>query len=153
MPQLVARPSDPLFVTRELDVFYIIAWGIYAAWGVAASIAGIPTITLASGELYNIIWAGLIAVTAVGALWSAVSIFYKTKLQQVVKKRIERTFLWVLMVLVAVYPSFLLITVIEGDTTRLATFIVSLLYLLIPYFRIRHLTKRIKYYASLSTNI
>ena len=151
MPKLVARPSDPLFVTRELDVFFIIAWGIYAAWGVAASLAGIPTVTSASGELYNTIWAGLIAITAFGSFWSAISIFYKTKLQQVVKKRVERAFLWMLTVLVIVYPSFLLISVIEGDMGRLAAFIVSLLYVLIPVFRIRHLTKRIKYYESLSS--
>lgn len=149
MPKLIASIKDPLFVTREYDLQFIVVWALYAGWGIAAAIAGIPTISLVSGALYNTLWASGLATFAIGALLSSISIFFKTYMSQQTKKRLERFFLWGVIAVVAVYPGFLLLLVCIGDTERIATFIVALMYVWIPTIRIRHLSRRIKYYESL----
>jgi hypothetical protein len=151
MLKLIARPSDPLVVTRELDVFFIVCWAIYAAWGITACIFGIPSINFVNGLLYNQIWSGGIGLIATVALISAISIFFKTRTHQITKKKVERAALHALSWFVVAYPALLLLLAIfTGNVTYLATSVIGLLYLLIPIYRIRHLSKRIKYYESLT---
>jgi hypothetical protein len=146
-----ARLSDPLIVDREFDLFFLCAWLVYMGWGISAAIAGVPTITLVQGGVYNLIWAISLSVTALMCALSCLGIFYATGyVKAITKKKIELGFAYLLTGIVSVYPAFVWIQALAGDETRVATSFVSLLYILIPVYRIRHLTRRIRYYESVS---
>lgn len=146
--RLLMRPGDPLLVTREIDVFFAIAWAIFASWGYLAVFHGLETITLAAGPLFNFLWALSIALLSTIATLASVFLFFRTSASQVTKKRIELAAAWGLVFLIAVYPVYLGIRTVVTDNNNLwASTVLSLLYLLIPVFRIRNLRYRIKYYA------
>lgn len=147
-PKLMVRPSDPLLLTRELDIFFILSWAIFAGWGYFAVFQGLETITLALGSFFNFIWALGIAVLSSIALIASIMVFFKTKMRQVSKKRIELVAVWGLIFLVAVYPVYLAGRAISQEEINIwNSVIISLLYVLIPFFRIRNLRYRIRYYA------
>ena len=148
MPKLIVRPSDYLVTTRELDLFAAIIWAIYAAWGLVTSLNGLATISDLVGEVFNTIWSGAIGVTGLVAAIAATSIFFKTRLSQILKKKIELVATVLLAVLITIYPVYLLILgLFTEDMDRLVTFVLSLLYIVIPIARARILTFRIKNYG------
>lgn len=147
MPRLIVRPSDYLVITRELDLFCVLIWGIYASWGIASTVLGISTITTGLGEVFNFVWSASIGVISLIAAIAAASIFFKTPLSQVAKKKVELTASVTLLLLIAVYPLYLLLQGLDGDPNRLVTFVLSLLYVTIPLFRARNLWQRIKNYG------
>lgn len=152
-PRLLMRPSDPLLVTREIDVWFAAIWTIFAAWGYLAVTHGLETITLAAGSLFNFLWALTIALLSTVAAISAGALFLKTGLSQVAKKRIELAAAWGLVFLISVYPVYLGIrTVITDNSNLQASTVLSLLYVLVPVIRIRNLRYRIKYYAKSYSN-
>lgn len=149
MPKLIVRPGDPLQVTRELDVFFIFAWLIYGGWGLAASIVGLPSVTETAGAVYNTLWSATIGVLGFTAAFACLSIFYKTRLNQIAKKRIELGAVTALSFFVAVYPVALSVqSFLSADFSP--SVIISFLFLLVPVFRWRHLSLRIRNYERIA---
>lgn len=147
-PQVLMRPSDPLLVTRELDVAYAVAWAIFAAWGFLATVNGLETITVLVGPVFNFIWSLGIALLSSVAAFMSIMLFFKTKTSQIAKKRIELAATWGLLFLIAVYPMYLGIrTVVTENNNLWASTAIAVLYVWVPFFRIRNLRYRIKYYA------
>lgn len=147
--KLLVRPRDPLQVTRELDVFFIIAWVIYALWGWTASVVGLPSVTETAGSEYNQLWSATIGFFGTAAAIACASIFFKTRLNQITKKRIELGAVLGLAGFVAFYPVALAVQAVTVGVSAPSA-IVSLLFVLIPVFRIRHLQVRIKNYERIA---
>jgi hypothetical protein len=145
--RVIAHPSDEIMVTREIDVFFAFCWSALAVWGLAAGIKGLPSVTEAVGQNYNFFWALGIGVASVGALWSNVAIFFKTRFGQVTKKRFERAFCWAMLFFVAYYPIALFLA---GSWPSA---VLVLIFLGLAVYRIRHLTYRIKLYHDSAASI
>lgn len=146
--KLAARPSDLLFTTRELDVFFIVIWAIYAGWGYVSVSAGVPTISQSLGLPFNIIWSAAIAVAATVACIAGISLFFQIPhMSQVRKKRVELSACGALFFLTAIYPVYLGITSGSGDGRTAAT-VLALLYPTIVFFRIRNLLHRVRNYPN-----
>lgn len=146
--KLVTKPSDPLVVTRMLDVFAAIIWAIFSAWGFTASALGVATITDAVGSSYNFFWSLSIGILgAVNAL-AAASLFFKTPMGQITKKRIELSASSSLFVLLTLYPLFLFISALHGNENRGPAAVLALLYPAIPLARVWSLAFRIRNYAA-----
>lgn len=127
-----------------IDVAAAAYWGIYALWGLLASILGIATITQTVGSAYNFLWSGAIGTLCTVACIAAVSLFFETgRLTNVVKKQVELWAVRLLSCIIFVYPILLFITAISGDTNRAPTAVLSLSYLIFPLYRTYVLKKRI----------
>lgn len=141
------RFSDPVVITREYDLAYMILWALYAWWGIQSIVSKIPTIDKVSSDAYGVAWAGGIALFSLIALCAAISVFFETKLSQPTKKRIELYSVIILLGFIAVYPLSLTVLSFHGDTGRQATTVLAYTYLVFPYLRVRYLNRRIKQYA------
>jgi hypothetical protein len=145
--RVIAKPSDQIVVTREIDVLYVVLWTILGVWGIAAGVSGLPSVQESAGVNYSFFWALGIGVAGVGAAWSAVSIFFKTRFGQVTKKRFERAFCWAMLFFVAYYPIALFLA---GSWPSA---VLVLIFLGLAVYRIRHLTYRIKLYHDSAASI
>lgn len=134
-------------VTREIDVFFLFCWTVLGVWGIAAGIGGLPSVQESAGQNYNFFWALGIGVSATGAAWSAVSIFFKTRFGQVTKKRFERAFCWALLFFIAYYPIAL---ALAGSWISA---ILILIFMALAIYRIRHLSYRIKLYHASAASL
>jgi hypothetical protein len=140
--------SDPLVVTREFDLAYMLLWALYAWWGIQAIITRIPTISIVSDNLYEIMWAAGISTFSLIALFFSGYVYFRTKLSQVLKKRIELYAVIILIGFIAVYPLSATILAFHGDPDRLASAVIAYTFLVFPLLRVRHLNRRIKQYVS-----
>lgn len=142
MPRLIAHPRDPVMVDRKLDVAYALYWLILAAWGFVAAFKGLASIREQFGAIYSFYWPLFIATIATVGLVAAVSFFFRTRLAQTTKKRIERTAAIAQSLVVGVYPVAL---VLSGNYPSA---ILLLVFILIPVYRIIVLNQRIKQYEA-----
>lgn len=147
MPKLVARPSDPLLITREVDLWYSAIWFVYASWGTLSVILGIRTITEIAGPTFNFGWSLAIALLSWGALACSILLFIRTTwLSQVSKKKIEMMLSIGLFFLILIYPFYLGFRAYMGEEQIWPSVALAVLYLLICAFRAKHLYHRVKNY-------
>jgi len=150
MPKRLYTLRDPVVVTRELDLAYIILWALYAWWGIQSLITTLPSISMVSSNLYSTVWAGSIAILSSIAMVTAILVFFRTgRWSQPAKKRLEEYVVMLLCGVILVYPAAVIFLSFHGDTDRLAIIPVALSYLIFPLLRVRLLNRRIKQYASM----
>lgn len=146
-PRALYRPSDPLLVDRMVDVASAIFWGIYALWGLSASILGIATISKAISPGYNFLWSGAIGTFSAIACLGAISLFFDlgSKYNPLFKKRVELWAVRSLLCVIFVYPVLLFVTAFASDDpNRFPTAVLALSYLVFPTLRAYILKKRIE---------
>lgn len=144
-PKLLARPSDPLLLDRMIDICAAAYWLVYTLWALLAGLLGVATITDAAGEFYNFMWSAGIGTFSLVAFFASVSLFFDfgPKCEPSFKKKIELYAVRSLMILIAVYPVLLFLAALGGDGNRAPSAILSLSYLIFPFFRTYVLKKRI----------
>lgn len=137
---------DPVIADRTVDLMAIAYWFCFSGWGVASTIAGIPTITNATTPLYELVWGGTVGLLSFIACAAAASTFVnsRTTMARIRKKQTE---IWAVSMLagcIAVYPILIGVAALGGDADRIATFFVSVSFLIFPTWRVRHLYYRIR---------
>jgi hypothetical protein len=140
------KVADPVITDRSVDLMAIWFWFCYAGWGITSAIVGLPTIAKASTPIYELIWGASIGLTATVALVAAVLTFAtaSTVKVRIRKKVVEQTAVSVLGGFVAVYPIFIILLAIGGDSGRVATVFTATVFLIFPTWRVRHLGQRIR---------
>ena len=138
--------SDPVMADRSMDLMSAVVWLSMAAWGVAAVITGIPTITMSTNPFYEIVWGVTLAIVGTIAGVAALSTFWFTAdiTLRIRRKRTEFASLMVLLGFTTVYPILLFVLALLGDTDRVASVFAAIPYMAVPAWRLRHLWKRIK---------
>lgn len=144
----LVSPSDPLVVRREFDLFFMLGYVIYAAWGFLAAYFGVKTVSDSLGDSFNFGWTLGIAILSTFCLIMAASVWFRTAMRQVTKKRIELVAVILLSFAVVIYPIYISLAALTGDENRIPNAVLSLIYLLVPAWRIRHLILRIKSYGT-----
>lgn len=144
-PKLLARPGDPLLLDRMVDVCAAAYWMVYTLWALLAGFLGIATITDAAGGFYNFMWSAGIGTFSLVALLASVSLFFDFghRFDPPLKKKVELYAVRCLMILIAVYPVLLFLAAFGGDGNRAPSAVLSLSYLIFPFFRTYVLKKRI----------
>lgn len=141
-------PNSPLIVDRWLDVAFAALWGSYALWGLATLGSGLPTLSMAAPDWYVTLWAGAVGLFASVACLTIVSLFFESRISFIFKKKIERSAVIALSMLVFAYPILLWASVVGGDGDRVSIAALSLSYLIFPIYRVYVLNQRIKAYKS-----
>lgn len=137
---------DPIKTDRSIDVTCVRIWVCYALFGIF-TITQNASVFRRSGtpEFYQTIWGGGIGLfAAVAAAAGAVSFFvpHTRYDQRILIKRLESFALLAFMGLVVVYP---IVLAFHGGAAgpRWDIFWVSISYMLLPYWRVKHLSSRI----------
>jgi len=152
--RLRERILEPVIVDRGVDVMAFTLWVIYGAWGAVSTLAHMPTLTDAAPPLYSILWGALIGFFAlVAAVACVLTFFTATPAGRLWKKRAEMTAVCLMGGLIAVYPALLFVrAIVDHDADRAAIAVLGLSYLVVPTWRIRHLTKRIRALLGVEAN-
>lgn len=141
----LARVRDPIIADRSLDLMTAAFWLLLSIWGIATTMTGITTVTDATGEWYEKVWGGTIALLCLTCFTTSVATFFNNPniTHRINLKRIEMVSCSVVAGFIAVYPALLFIAVLGGDWGRFAPFWATLVYLVVPVWRTRHLYYRI----------
>lgn len=144
--KLQVKPSDPLIVTRWLDVAYILLWFVYGLWGVFSVIVGLPTLNMLTPDWYQTVWSGFIGILSLTACVLASLVFFHTPwFKQISKKRAEFATVCALLAFVVIYPVLLVVRAADGDLSRVGpSAVLAISYLIFPVLRLYFLRGRIK---------
>lgn len=142
----LARVRDPILADRSLDLMAAIFWMCLALWGVSSTIAGLPTVGMGLGQVYQTVWGAAIGILCTIAFSAAIGTFFSNPNIGFRIKRKRTEMIWGGMAggFIAVYPALLVVAAINGDFTRFALFFAALTFLVIPTWRVRHLYHRIR---------
>lgn len=142
---LLDKLKEPIPTTRSVDFLAALSWSCFAWWGIVSMIHGIPSISRASTELYQVIWGGWVGFSALVAMLAALSTFVRsTNRSRIQKKTVELVALVIFIIGVTVYPSVVIWTAIQGDPGYFAVAGPAVAYLLFPIWRVINLRMRIK---------
>lgn len=138
---------DPIKDDRSIDVTCGRIWVCYALFGIFtitqnASVFG----RTGTPEFYQTIWGGGIGLFAAVAAASGLGAFFIPHTRydrRILIKRLESFALLAFMGLVVLYPITLAFYG-GADGSRWDIFWVSISYLMLPYWRVKHLSRRIK---------
>lgn len=138
--------SDPIKTDRSIDVACIALWLCYALFGFFTITQNASVFTRAgSPEFYQTIWGGTVGLSALLAAVGGILSFYTVHTRydlRIRNKRLERFGLFSMMGLMALYP--ILIAAYGGETgPRNDLFSLALSYVVIPFWRTKHLRARI----------
>lgn len=148
MLKLIARPSDPLLMTREIDVFFAFGWLGFAWWGGFSAIVGVKTIVDPLGFWFATIYSGMVGVLAVLASLIAASLFVRTpRVSNLTKKKWEQSIAIGMVFFFAIYPVNIVVRALT-DAAILPNLGIALICLLVIFYRIRNLRHRINSYVS-----
>lgn len=138
--------DDPIMADRSMDLMAAGVWTSLACWGFASIIVGLPTIAIATPPFYELVWGSVITTSASIAAIAAYSTFWFTDdiLLRIKRKRVEFASVLILEGFAMVYPALLGISALSGDTGRVAAFFAALIYIIVPAWRLRHLSRRMK---------
>jgi uncharacterized membrane protein len=145
--RVIARPSDQITITREIDLLFAACWALFGVWGILAGLKGLPSVQESAGHNYTFLLAFATGISGIGACVSAVMIFFKSRFGQVTKKRLERTFCWALLFSISYYPIALALT------NNWPAVILLFIFMCLPIYRIRHLSYRIRLYHDSAAGI
>lgn len=146
MRTLLAKFREPVVADRSIDLMAAGFWLCFAGWGVASTIAGLPTISISTTSTYELFWGASIASLSLIALMATSSTFCNSKnvATRIRKKLIELVSVSMLAGFVAVYPILLFTMVWHGDLDRVASVFSASSFLIFPTWRVRHLYFRIR---------
>lgn len=144
MVSVLLRPWEPQVLDRWIDVAYILLWALYSAWGISVLIVGLPTIANVTPGWYFTAWAAGVGLSALVSCIFSFLVFFKTKITQITKKRIEIRGVAVLSSFILIYPVLATIAAISGDPLRFGAMFVAWSYLIFPILRIHILRIKIK---------
>ena len=140
--------TDPIVATRELDYAAGWTWLCYALWGLFSALSDLTVFQTYERweQAYPTIWGGtmgLMALTAALTCFGTFFIWHTNIPARVLAKRVERSALWGVAGLTAVYPITLLIQGDSNGNIRWDILFLSLSFFPFMIFRIRHLKNRI----------
>lgn len=140
------RLRDPILADRSLDLMCAAFWLFLSVWGMTATITGIQTVNDSTGDWYEKVWGAAIGITCLTAFTCSVMTFLFNNPNITHRIQVKRTEMIAGSMaggFIAVYPAVLAIAVFGGDWSRFAPLWASLVYLVIPTWRTRHLYHRI----------
>ena len=150
--KLQIKPSDPVVLTRWVDVCYVYVFTVYALWGISSALVGLPTLNIYTPDVYQIVWSGCIGLLSTVAAFFASLVFFDTSwMSQITKKMIEFRAVLVASAFIVVYPILLIARVVNGEVAEVGpTAILSLSYLGFPVLRLFILRMRIRTLRAIS---
>jgi hypothetical protein len=139
------RVRDPIIADRSLDLMCAAFWMFLSIWGLTSMFTGIETISGATNDWYRNAWGGAIGILCLTAFTSAIATFFNNPNigHRINLKRTEMLAGSLAGGFISVYPALILLAVLGGDWARFAPFWATLVYLVIPTWRVRHLYHRI----------
>lgn len=136
---------EPIITNRGLDLLAALSWLSFAWWGLASTVASLPSMAAASSDLYETVWGGSIGLLGLVASFAAVATFFRIPgFSRVTKRHVEFAALLLLTGCIAVYPLVLTTQSVGGNEDRIAAAGLAFYYLLFPIWRLIHLNCRIK---------
>lgn len=143
--KLLSRVEEPVITDRSIDLLAAGIWLAVSQWGFWSFVLGLPTISIATSPLYELIWGFVVFLSAAIASLAAFFTFIPTNnmLRRIVRKRTEFAALCIVVGFGTVYPALLLILSLGGDFDRVAAFWGSLPLMFFGAWRLRHLYMRI----------
>lgn len=147
MTRLSSRLRDPIIVDRWIDVASAFSWLFLGVFGLFYSLAHFSTLSQLTTEAYTTWWGLSIGVTGLLAGAAAFSTLFTSRVRlRIFKKQTELILISLLGGLISVYPILKVADLLipPFQITEISALAVSLYFMILPTWRIFHLTKRIR---------
>lgn len=141
---LSAKRFAPLLTDHRMDVMAMTMWLLYGTWGILSTLAGV-TILKDIADVYPILWGAAIGLSALAALISSFNTFMaapQSVAARIKWKRREMIAVSLMLGFIAIYPVLMFVSLFNGNP-RPDLLVLSLSYLVVPWWRVGHLASRI----------
>lgn len=147
MPKVIARPSDPILSTREIDVFFAVGWLGFAWWGLFSALFGVKTIVDPLGFWFSTVYSGIFSLLALLCSLIATSLFFRIgTISNLTKKKWEQSLAIGMFFFFLIYPVNIMVRALT-DSAITPNLGIALVCLLVIFYRIRNLRYRIFSYV------
>lgn len=145
--RFLKRLREPVIVNRGIDIVAGVSWLLLGIFGLFYSFAEFNTVHEFTPEMYSSFWGLAIGTLGTFAGIAAFSTLWPASVRlRILKEQTELILLSLLGGLVAVYPvaKFITLFLPPFDLTEVAGLAVSLDFMVLPTWRIIHLTQRVR---------